>query len=66
MSMLSRAQLFMDRETGWWNADFGGGMEKLAVEAEVTGTASGSKSPDWKAGHWSSGVAITKGGEVKE
>ena len=52
MSMLSREQLFLDRETGWWNADLEGGMEKLAVEAEVTGTASGSNSLDWKADHW--------------
>ena len=60
MSTPSREQLSPDGGKGWWNADLEGGMEKVAVEGAVTGTASRSKNLDGKADHWSAGVARTK------
>ena len=45
---------------GCWEADLEEGMETLAVEGAVTGTASRSKNPDGKADHQSADAAITK------
>ena len=60
MSESSWTALANWKERDWWSVDLEGDMEKLEVVGLLSRTEGGSVDLEWKMGHWSARIKITK------